>query len=64
MLGEAHSPFRDARGKLVEIDTSAPDIAIEKRRESMQRESYRVDATSRESVEPSAESWRETDVRA
>ena len=63
MYGEAEAAFREARGKIAEIDISALNIAIEELHESLETMAYQIDATSTESIEPLAESWRETGVR-
>ena len=63
MYGEVQATFREARGKIAEIDISALNTAIEELHESLETMAHRIDSTSTESIEPLAESWRETGVR-
>ena len=63
MYGEAEAAFREARSKIAEIDISALNIAIAELHESLETMASRIDSTSAESIEPLAESWRETGVR-
>ncbi len=63
MYGEVQETFRDARGKIAEIDIAALNSAIEELQESLQTMAHRIEETSTESIEPLAESWRETGVR-
>ncbi len=63
MFAEVQATFREARGKIAEIDISALNTAIEELHESLETMAHRIDSTSTESIEPLAESWRETGVR-
>lgn len=63
MYREAEAAFREARSKIAEIDISALNIAIAELHESLETMASRIDSTSAESIEPLAESWRETGVR-
>ena len=63
MYGEAEAALREARGKIAEIDVAALNTAIEGLHESLKTLAHRIDSTSTESIEPLAESWRETGMR-
>ena len=63
MYGEAEAVFREARHKIAELDIPALNIAIEELHESLVAIRYRIDATSKESIEPLANSWREAGLR-